>query len=306
MPIPAGPDVTSPSGWSGYRPPTLPATTTFIDLDGWVAPGVDDFGTTWIITKVGGWSSTPGLRNASVDRPLDHGQFDSASYWDARVITIEGTAVATSPTSCSVARDILTSLCAWDTASLFTLRVTEEDRPARRAMVRLAGDTKTDPIGAHAFDFSLQLKAPDPRRYDDVPTTLTLWAPTGVSGGLVLPATAPLVITPTGLSHSSVVATNLGTTPTRPVVTFAGPLVDPQIAHVPSGRSLSTLITLTAGDVLVADFDARTLMLNGSSRSSALTASAAWWELPPGGGELRFTAGGGTGTATVTFRSAWI
>jgi hypothetical protein len=173
--------------------------------------------------------------------------------------------------------------------------------------VRLNSATKVGAFNGLNFEWQIQVKAPDPRRYDDTETVITLSPPTGAQGGFTAPFTTPIVSTLTGVSTSRVTATNTGTIATRPVVTLRGPLVDPQVANVSTGRSLSLGITLATDDVLVLDFDRRTVLLNGSaSRSSTLTATAAWWELPPGGSDIAMTAGGGSGTGEVRFRSAWL
>lgn len=304
MPIPAGPFVET---LTGYRPATATSLTNcFIQLDDWAASAIDDAGVEWWLTGLEGWNGSPDVRLSGVDRPQDHGQFDGPTYLASRVITATGTAIAPNQTTALYARDVLSSLC-WDTGRLYELRVTEVGRPVRRASVRLNTATKIGPINEVAWDWQIQLKAPDPRRYGDDETALVLSPPTGASGGITLPLTVPFTLSTTGLSTSGGTAINAGTFPTRPVVTLAGPLVDPQIANLTSGRSLSLNITLASGDTLVLDFDRRTVILNGSAgRSNTLTSSAAWWQLNPGGNDLAFTAGGGAGTATVRFASAWL
>lgn len=304
MPIPAGTLVTT---LAGYRPLTATSLTNcFLQLDSWAASAIDASGVEWWLGTLEGWNGTPDPRLSGVDRPQDHGQFDAPTYLSSRVITATGTAIAPDQTTAMYARDVLSSLC-WDTTRLYTLQVTEPGRPVRRADVRLNAATKIGEVNPYAFDWQLQLKAPDPRRYGPTATPLVLTPPTGATGGVTAALTVPFTLSTTGLSTSNGVVTNAGTFPTRPIVTLAGPLVDPQIANLTSGRTLSLNIVLVSGDSLVLDFDRRTVMLNGSaSRSNTLTASASWWELAPGGSDIQFTAGGGAGTATVTWASAWV
>lgn len=290
-----------------YRPSTSPTLAPqFMTLDSWSAPAVDGYGVEWWLSELDGWYGTPDLRLGGSDRPLDHGQFDAPSYLSSRVITATGAALAPDVTTALQASDILSSLC-WDPSQLYVLQVTEPSGQVRRAQVRLNSATKVSDLVGNTFEWQLQLKAPDPRRYDDTLTSVTLTAPTGAVGGISAPLTVPFSISTSGALSNSATVTNVGTIATRPVVTFAGPLVDPQLANVTAGRSLSFTITLAGGDLLVVDFDKRTVLLNGTaSRSGTLTAAAAWWDLAPGGSDLTFTAGGGGGTATVTFRSAWL
>lgn len=303
MPIPAG---TVTPTLAGYRPATATSLANcFLQLDDWAASAIDDSGVEWWLTGLEGWNGSPDPRLSGVDRSSDHGQFDGPTYLASRVITATGVALAPDQTTALYARDVLSSLC-WDTSRLYTLTVTEVGRPTRRADVRLNAATKIGEINPYAFDWQIQLKAPDPRRYGDE-QTVVLNAPTGVSGGVTLPLTVPVTLTTAGTSTSSGTITNSGTFPTRPVVEFIGPLVDPQIANVTAGRTLGFEITLAAGDTLTADFDRRTVLLNGTaSRSNTLTATAAWWQLDPGGNDVVFTAGGGTGTAVVRYSPAWL
>lgn len=296
-----------------YRPtPATILTDVGVTLDGWTAGTHqadigDSQATEWWLTGLEGWNGSPDVRLAGTDRPLDHGQFDAASFYGSRVVTLAGVAICTDKTAALLAQDIVASVAAWDPTRLFLLQVSEPGRPTRRAMVRLNAGTKIGGFDGLSFDWQIQLKCPDPRRYDDVEQLVTLSPPTGATGGFTAPVTAPIVSTTTGVSTSSATVTNAGTIATRPTVTMRGPLVDPQLASVSAGKSLALQITLATDDVLVLDFDRRTILLNGSaSRSSTLTATAAWWELPPGGTDLAFTAGGGSGTAEVRWRSAWL
>lgn len=295
MPIPAE-----------YRPATVSLEQIRLAVDGWTAGAVDTQGTLWRPTTLEGWWESAPIATSIVDRPLDHGGFDGPSFYRPRVITVGGVAVSPDLATNLRARDIVASMCA-DPSVLYPLVVTEPGRPSRRCMVRMSSAAKARDVTDTICEWSLIFVAPDPRRYDDTETVLTLTPPTGAAGGLTLPATVPLTLATAGGPRSATTVTNAGTIATRPIVAFNGPLVDPQIANVTAGRSLSLSITLAAGDQIVADFDRRTVLLNGSaSRSSALTDSAAWWELAPGGNDLAMAAGGGTGNATIRYRSAWL
>jgi hypothetical protein len=289
-----------------YRPTTAATTVDYIALDGWTASGLDAQGTEWWLSALDGWNGTPDLRLSGVDRPQDHGQFDGPSYLGSRIITAAGTAISPDRATALLARDIMSSVCS-DPSQLYTLQVAEPGRPTRRCLVRLNAATKVSEVNEAGFDWQLQLRAPDPRRYDDTETLITLTPPTGAVGGITVPLTTPFTISTSGLSTSSATATNAGTIATRPVITLYGPLVDPVIANLTAMRTLSFTLTLASGDYLEVDFDRRTVLLNGTaSRTSALTSTAAWWELAPGGNDLAFTAGGGAGTAEIRFRSSWL
>lgn len=293
---------------AAYRPPLgTYLLDTSITLDNWAAPATDTTLTEWWVTSLDGWYGTPDLRLTGVDRPQDHGQVDGPSYLAARVITITGVAIAPDRPTAMNARDIITSLC-WDPTQLYTLQVAEPGRPTKRCDVRLNTATKATYDAELTFDWSMQLKAPDPRKYADTETVVTLTPPTGAVGGVPFPTTFPATFTTTGLSTSTTTLTNAGTIATRPTVILAGPLADPQIANTTTGRSLAfTGLNIAAGDTVVVDFDRRTALYNGTaSRTNYLAAGAAWWDLAPGGNDIAFTAGGGNGTAEIHYRTAWL
>lgn len=296
--------------------PATIAADIGVTLDGWTAGTHqadvgDTAGVEWWIVEDGldGWANSPDVRLTGTDRVQDHGQFDGPSFFATRVVTIKGVAICPDKATAVQAQRIVASLATWDPSQLYLLQVTEPGTTPStlRTWVRLNTATKVGGFTGTAFEWQMQVKAPDPRRYDDTATVLTLYPPTGATGGVTLPAAVPWTLSTAGVSTSSATAVNAGTVATRPVVVLNGPLVDPQIANVTAGKSLALTITLASDDVLTLDFDRRTVLLNGSaSRSSVLTSSAAWWELAPGGNDLAFTAGGGAGSATVTYRSAWL
>lgn len=293
---------------TAYRPATVPATDMYLSVDGWTVPAIDADGTEWIGTELSGWTGPPAPRLSTVERPRRHGVFDGASFYGARTITIDGTALARTRVLAIKAMDTLASVAAWDSTNLYPLNVTEPGQPTRQCMVRLGGETKVQAVhGGLGFDFSLQLLAPDPRRYDAAEQQAVLSLPVANPAGLTAPVTAPLTVLNVGTSTNRFTALNAGTTPSPPTVTLYGPLIDPRIANATTGLAVALSISLLAGDFLVLDFNARTVMLGGTaSRAYALAASSAWWEMVPGPNDIVFTGGGGSGTAVIKYRSAWL
>lgn len=298
-----------------YRPAVTPPLAGWaLELDGWgaggigLSPTVDANGTCWWITSVEGWRDRPAMRVASTPRQADHGSYDAPSYLDSRIITVGGVAEATTESLAYLSADIMASVCS-DPAVLYPLVVTEPGRPDRRCNVRLNDATKVgSAYGASStvFDWSLQLRAPDPRRYAATDTVATLTLPIGAGTGLTLPITVPFTL-PTTVAANRATIVNDGTFATRPVVTFYGPVTDPVIANLTTGRNLAFDLDLLAGETLAVDFDARSVILNGTvSRTYAIVPGSAWWELAPGSNDVQYAAGAGTGPAVLTYASAWI
>jgi hypothetical protein len=309
VPIPAGSG--SPIVVVGsYRPGIGSVLADWsVVLDDWSASSTDANGTEWLLSKVEGWRDRPEIRNSLDARPADHGAFDGPSYLGTRVITLEGTAICASKNLGYLSADIIASICQ-DPARLYTLTVTEPGRPVRQCEVRLAAATKVgEPLAdGLAFDWNLQLIAPDPRRYATTLSTVgPLTLPASPDAGRTLPLTLPTTFPGAGTASAVGIAVNDGTFPTRPTVLLAGPSSNPQIQHVTSGRAVALSYDIAAGEWITLDFDRRTVMLNDvAGRAYALTPSSSWFELQPGSNELRYVAGGGGGSATVTWRSAWL
>lgn len=151
-----------------------------------------------------------------------------------------------------------------------------------------------------------EFTATDPRRYSQAQSSAT----TGLSassGGLTFPAVAPFVFG-TGGAGSTMSCPNDGTYDAPWVATFTGPLVAPELVHVASGKRLTLSgANLAAGDSLVLDSKAHTVLLNGTaSRYSWLTPTSQWFDLSPGANSVTFNGASGAGSVTIAWRHTWL
>lgn len=147
--------------------------------------------------------------------------------------------------------------------------------------------------------------ASDPRIYAATLSQVSTAFPTS-SGGLTFAAAAPFVFG-TGGTSGTLDAANAGTFETPYVIVFTGPLVAPSIEHVAQAKILNfSGATLTAGQTLVVDSSARTVMLNGTASRYSWLVSPQWFTLEPGSNGLRFSGGSGTGSVQISYRSAWL
>lgn len=152
----------------------------------------------------------------------------------------------------------------------------------------------------------LQFYADDPRFYSTPAGSAVVGLPTS-GGGLTFPAAAPFVFG-TVVAGGNVTLTNAGTFDSSPVVRIDGPVTNPSLQNVTTGKTLTLTLDVPAGQYVDLDFDRRTVLLNGTaSRYSALVSTSTWWDLIPGANEVQFRAVSfGAGTATFTYRSAWV
>ncbi len=116
------------------------------------------------------------------------------------------------------------------------------------------------------------------------------------------------------IRHSQSVAANPGTLTltnngdagTPPLITLRGDWVNPVITNQSTGESIALTITTVAGDVLVIDTLAKTVLLNATNRYSAVNFTTTnWWELAPGKNNIAVTPTSGTGSYEVAWRDAW-
>lgn len=145
--------------------------------------------------------------------------------------------------------------------------------------------------------------ATDPTRYGaEQSVSLVL----GAGGpGLEYPVEYPVVYG--GGSGTAVgSAVNAGTTDVDWTATLTGPLTNPRLEHVESGRFIRVAATLTAGQTLLLDSSAGALLFGGvSPRPTWFAAGSRWFLLAPGSNSVRLTADTGMGSALIEWRPGW-
>lgn len=272
-------------------------------VDGWSGNTVDDSGVEWWVTGESGWSGGPPVRLELTNRPQRDGTFDAPSLRAARVVTIEGTAVAPDPQTMERARNTLAAVLA-DGSALQPLTV-QERTLTRRAMVRLSAETKIADTTPYTFTWSMQVTAPDPIRYGVEQHTAGCGLPEpGL--GIEFPVAWPLDFGQP--QDGSMVLGNAGTVTTWPVWTITNACVRPVVRRTGTGEQLGFGLALADGDVLVVDVAARTVRLNGASRRAALLPGSTWFGLSPGNTGVEFDAHRTDAPATLSasWRDAWI
>lgn len=112
---------------------------------------------------------------------------------------------------------------------------------------------------------------------------------------------------------TALTVTNDGNAPSSPAITVraTGTVTAPlRFVNRATGKTLElAALNLTTNDVLVIDFNARTITLNGTNRYDALSFVASeWWLLEPGDNPISVTvqAGAANGTYEVAWRDSWL
>lgn len=277
--------------------------------------GTDSNGNTWWVTGETGWSDSPAPRTSRTDRPWAQGQYRIPNYNSSRIISLTGWTACPSQAARRAAEKQLAQLC-WDPTLLNTITCTEETGTLSAQVERDAATTAVIQPGGYDLAWSIQVAAPDPRKYG-----ATVSGSTGVaasSGGLDWATTGGLDWSTGGglnwgviTSSGQIVLTNTGTADTWPTITFSangGSIVNPQ-ARDANGNLLSFNLTLSGSDVLVLSTNpiGRSVLYNGTDFRSAMT-SAQWFSIYPGTTDtVSFGATSTTGSAamTVSFAPAY-
>ncbi|MBG0819023.1 fibronectin type III domain-containing protein [Planomonospora sp. ID82291] len=138
-----------------------PRATPIYRLGPWTGNARDAHGVDWVVESEEGWSSTADVLPLEAESDSTDGGFSGPGSFGARLITLEGTAVATSRAGMLAAQERLAA--ALYPGQLGTLRV-QEQHLTRQARVRLAEEVEITDKGSVAFSWVISLMAPDPRR----------------------------------------------------------------------------------------------------------------------------------------------
>jgi hypothetical protein len=264
---------------------------------------VDAAGVAWHLTEMQGWDS-PDQRAEYTPREADHGAWAAPVYLSQRPITLAGKIETSGLAALDSAMDQLIAACALTDTTLTVYETTP-----KQATVRRSGSPLLRPITDRIAEYSLLVTAADPRRYSTTLLSQSTALPS-VTGGLTLPVTLPVTISATTVA-GSITLTNSGSMATRPTLTIAGPVTTPTIVAALPGGSVTQIAygaTLQAGDVLVIDSAARTVVLNGTA-SRRLYFSGTWPEIPAGSSVTYSWSSpvyDPSALLTGTCRSAWL
>lgn len=157
-----------------------------------------------------------------------------------------------------------------------------------------------------AFPVIVEMACIDPRVYEDELRSFTV--ATAVDNvGREYPRVYPLTYQE-GFS-GIVVANNVGNFNTRPTARIDGPCTSPRIENVTTGQLLRLRTELLEDQFLEIDFDARSILLNGTAnRYGDKVISSTFFDVIPGENSIRFAAEAFQEGAQLTFRwrSAWL
>lgn len=260
------------------------------------------------VTKLAGLGS-PAPRTDVTLLAARHGAIDRTAYYSNRVIDLEGFIVGPDAASAWAQFDVLKGALRLGTTHTLKFRRTGMAMDEQVGVVVSAPvDDTVVPNYPGLVKWGVTLSAADPRIYSAVLSSAS-YDPTAAlsGGGAGIPLAFPLAFSATA---SELEVVNGGNTPTPPVLTVQGPVVNPILDNNVTDESIPLLYALGVSDSIEVDVAARTVRLNGALRYDLLDApNTEWWELEPGTNGLRLR---GTGMAsnqtllTVAYRDARI
>lgn len=267
--------------------------------------------TAYSIQRLNGWEDLPGLDMGAAAKPTKSGSWAGKPRAQSRIVTLEleiRTGVDQMAAAIRALRAATPKSATADEAPL-VIRLHDE---TLMAFGKISG--RVIPV-SHSYSqaltptATLQWLCMDPRRYELVERSVTISAPAAGSGGLAYPLTYPLSYGTPG-SPATGTCTNFGNEPTSPLLVFTGPLTTPKLINATRGWALEFNITIEAGQTLVVDTDAGTVLLNGTTdrlyTRSNFSVPVEYFELDPGANNLSLLADafGPGAQVQVTWKSA--
>lgn len=153
---------------------------------------------------------------------------------------------------------------------------------------------------------TVEVTCPDPRRFGS-PVSAATALPMS-TGGLTWPITWPIEWDSVQVSGQATLS-NAGNVSGPLTLRIDGPVTAPIVAHS-SGPSLvfASDFTIAAGDFVLIDTEARTVLYNGQASRNGWLVSRGWFGFDPGDNTFSFSAGSYNSSAllTVTATPAWI
>lgn len=296
------------------------------------SPSVRDAnGVQWILTEEKGFWATPGTGATLSPRLNKHGVYRSPGWKKERTVTLTGRCYAeTYPVLRQAEANVLEllsdprlpgRLTCYSELGALTLDVFLDDEILC---------TPLDIVSEPGIEFSIQMVAPDPRKYSIEQQTQATSLPVDAGDGLDFTQ----VVTPDsnqglyfglgtstdgltfGTSNASgfITLRNAGTAPTSPIYTFYGPLTSPSITT--GTYTMKYNGTLAAGEFVVVDPAAPSVLLGGvtSRRELLYPANFDEFAIPgatngtPGSLSIALTHSGAstaTGYVQVVYKNAW-
>jgi tail protein len=262
---------------------------------------------TMAVDDLPGWRDTVDVNVISEPRGAGDGNYTATRFpAKSRMVIIAGYYLATNRAAVDSLFDLIVSHAFPEDTDI---KLTRYEPTPKYVTCRVAGpvlDIEYSPVeGWQRWEATLLCS--DPFKYDAVNTLSGSTGIAGLSiGGRTYPRVYPLVYSTTpGGTGNQITVNNIGTAKTYPVLTIVGPLASGWRAeNSTTGGQLAFDVSLSTGDVLVIDNQAKYATLNGSPVNGLLIGD--WWSLARGINVVKlFGDYNATATFSLTAKSRW-
>lgn len=297
---------------------TLDSRDVRLTLNGFPLYGVDDNGCEWHVTfqDVSGLFDGVASTLQTEHKVMSDGWYGNLPRLQGRTITIEGHIIGRCTESCVNAWNAFKSVLGTG-GMLLTVRLGDIGRQARVWQSSSAPLVKWTGVNMLHFSFGLVSLSPYLYGLESVSDTSAL---PSTSGGFVFPYrfVGPEFVVPGSSVPSwtwdedvvsgSVVLTNVGTAPSPVMIRIDGPVVNPQVLHVGSGRVIAFNMSLGVGHYATINGITHEILVDGSDPARGRVVRREWSQAEPGLNSWAFSASEYSSTArmTVSFYPAYL
>lgn len=257
---------------------------------------IDSNSVSWMVTDLEGWWGLPDVEVPDDPRPFSQdGSYYTTGRFTARSVNLKGYILPVD----GVGDKAVASRNAFNRALVLVrqrglLKVREEGivkvaqvQISSRPLLRISRSTGL-------LEFDIALKATDPVKYGELPK--------GYIVGLAKSAPGRSYDRAFDFSYgglgqdNTVVVMNNGSYPSKPVFTIGGPVQDPMIEHIESGKFLKIGGMVDYGSPVTIDVATRQVLGGAENRRNILIPTSRWFNMDPGPNTIRFTGIGSTET----------
>lgn len=252
----------------------------------------------------------PVVRAQDVEPPGQDGLWLGPDFYAGRILRIDaaikkpGQVPAVLDAAAALQDESDTAAVRGQGGTTVNLRLKFPGRPVRVVRGRLRKFEPDLSQLIHGYvPLDIEVQAADHLYYADESASTSMPLGSLTAGGMTFPLQFPFVIAgdPSAVGRPGYLEVE-GTTATWPVIRVTGPCANPTITHVTTGRSLTVLTTLAAGEWV--EIDTRpgwrsVLRENGGAAPLAPASRIDEFVLTPGMNEIRWQATDNTLTSTL-------
>lgn len=232
------------------------------------------------VRQVQGWEDLPDIRNGDTAYPRSAGSLAGLDLPGERTISLDLDVMAPAGLTISQQLDVIKAAFMTSQDVLLPLTLQLPGQVARLSNCRVR--KRSTPINVSyelgLAQLAVQLVAPDPRIYSAAVHSLTTTLPTPASG-MTFPATFSLTFGGTVGGGGVLSCANAGNYPTQGIATITGPCISPRVQNSNTNEVVALNLTLGASDVVVIDFAAHTVILNGNGYRYSAVTQGDWFSL---------------------------